>query len=251
MSERNIKLIIEYCGTAYSGWQAQKEKTTVQGELLKAIQRVTGDHVSIYAAGRTDTGVHALGQVANFHIDHRLEAERFADAINYYLPDDIRVLKSEEVGESFHSRFDATARRYRYLVSDQPSAIYRDLRALHRPQLNPELLREAAGPVLGEHDFAPFCVVASRKDNNVCTVTFSKWRRFGPLWVYEIEANRFLHSMVRSLVGAMLNLATAEPDQNPANLTLQSFSDIITAPTEERLPFTAPACGLYLVRVTY
>ena len=249
--ERNIKLLIEYRGTAYSGWQAQKEEKTVQGELLKAIQRVTGTHVSLYAAGRTDTGVHALGQVANFQIDHRLEAERFADAINYYLPDDVRVMKSEETGEDFHARFSALARRYRYLVAGEASAIYRDLRCHFRPKLDPDLLREAAGKVAGEHDFAPFCVMASRKESNVCTVTHSCWRRIGPLWVYEIQANRFLHSMVRSLVGAMLNLATAEPDQNPANLTLQSFSDIITAPTEDRIPFTAPACGLYLVRVIY
>lgn len=251
MAERNIKLTIQYEGTAYSGWQIQANGPTIQAGLVDAIFKTTGQTVNLIGAGRTDAGVHALGQVANFNIEHRLEPERFAEALNYYLPEDIRVVESSEADPEFHARFSAKARRYRYLVSKEPSAIYRNLRYRHRSEIDLGLLQAAARVVLGEHDFAPFCVTASRKENNNCTVEHSNWRQVGPLLVYEVRANRFLHSMVRSLVGGMLNLASAAPDQNPANLTLDKFSDIISAPSGQRIPFTAPACGLYLVKVVY
>jgi len=251
MAERNIRLLIQYEGTLYNGWQIQPEANTIQGRLGEAIFKTTGIEVNLLGAGRTDAGVHALGQVANFRIDHRLEPERYADALNYYLPEDIRVMLSEEVPYEFHSRFDARARRYRYLMSSEPSAVYRNLRYHHRPEIDPERLRAAAELVIGEHDFSAFCVTASRKENNTCKVTNSRWRLVGPLWVYEISGNRFLHSMVRSLVGAMLNLAAIKPDRNRLNLTLETFSDIIITPGKERVPFTAPACGLYLVKVIY
>jgi tRNA pseudouridine38-40 synthase len=113
------------------------------------------------------------------------------------------------------------------------------------------VLREAARAVLGEHDFSPFCVVASRKEDNTCRIERSEWRQVGPLLVYEIRGNRFLHSMIRSLVGAMVNLASHSQDANSRNLTLGRFRDIISAQTDERVVFTAPAHGLYLVSVGY
>lgn len=248
---KNIKLLVQYEGTAYSGWQLQENGETIQGRLVDAIFKTTGQRVNLIGAGRTDAGVHALGQVANFAIEHELSAERYAPALNYYLPDDIRVLESQEVPDSFHSRFSARSRRYRYLVSHEISAPYRNLRYHYRPKVGFDLLQQAAAMAEGGHDFSPFCVVASRKESNVCRVEFSRWYRFGPLLAYEIRADRFLHSMVRSLVGAMLNLATLEPDKNLLNLTLAAFSDIIQAPTGQRVTFTAPACGLYLVKVIY
>lgn len=251
MAERNVKLVIEYEGTAYSGWQLQQDGKTIQGMICQAIQKITAVEVNLIGAGRTDAGVHALGQVANFRIDHRLEPERYSEAINFYLPDDIRVLQSEETELDFHARFSARARRYRYLVSGAPSAVYRNLRYYYKPSLDMDKLRSAAEMVTGEHDFSPFCVASSLKENNACDVQYSCWRRVGPLLVYEIRADRFLHSMVRSLVGAMLNLATVSPDRNRLNLTLPAFSDIMSAPTGERVAFTAPACGLYLVKVVY
>lgn len=250
-AERNIRLEIEYEGTAYAGWQLQNGARTIQGEITGAVKKVTGRQVNLIGAGRTDAGVHALGQVANFRVEHDLEATRFRDALNYYLSEDIRILHSGEVPLEFHARFDARQRRYRYLVSPELSAIYRLQRYHLTREIDYALLQKAASRVLGKHDFAPFCVVASRKENNECEVSFSRWFRYGSLLVYEVRANRFLHGMVRSLVGGMLNLATVEPDQNRLNLTLQSFSDMITAPTDERVAFTAPAHGLYLVKVLY
>ncbi len=251
MSEQNIRLIVEYEGTAYAGWQVQKNADTIQGRLVGAIEKTTGQKVNLIGAGRTDAGVHALGQVANFRIDHSLEPERYREALNYYLPVDIRVIQSEIAPPDFHARYDARFRRYRYLVSGENSAVYRNLRYHYRPAVDPERLHKAAALVVGEHDFAPFCVVASRQENNTCQIYHSRWRQIGPLWGYEIRGNRFLHSMVRSLVGAMLNLATVNPDGNRLNLTLDRFADIITATTDERVAFTAPAHGLYLVSVGY
>lgn len=251
MTRRNIRLDIEYQGTEYAGWQIQKELPTVQGKIVEGIRSVTGLDVNLLGAGRTDAGVHALGQVANFQIEHRLEPERYCDAINYYLPEDIRIKQSTEVDFEFHARFNARFRRYRYLVSTDDSAIYRNLRYHCKSPLDFDLLKQAAEIVTGEHDFAPFCVVASRKENNECSVFASRWRRIGPLLVYEVRANRFLHGMVRSLVGAMLNLAATRQDKNSLNLTLGGFEDIINASTDQRVSFSAPAHGLYLVSVGY
>lgn len=250
-AERNIKLLVEYQGTAYAGWQVQLDQRTIQGEIVAAIKKVTGAEANLLAAGRTDTGVHALGQVANFMITHELPAERFAPAINYYLDDDIRIQESIEVSPDFHARFGAVSRRYRYLLSEQPSAIYRNLRWYDKEPLDLTRLQQAAAMIVGSHDFAPFCVKSSRKPNNVCQIGHACWRRIGPLLVFEIRGNRFLHSMVRSLVGAMTNLARSNPDSNNLNLTPEEFGNIIRSSTEERVVFTAPAHGLYLVSVNY
>lgn len=250
MAARNIKIIVEYEGTAYSGWQIQNEQRTIQGELTEAIYRVTGERVSLTGAGRTDAGVHALGQTANFRIDHQLEAARFRDAINYYLPDDILVKESSELPLEFNARHDARFRRYRYLIGAERSAVYRHLR-WYCQALDFSALQECARMVEGEHDFSAFCVVSSRREENICRIDHCRWSRIGSLLIFEIRGNRFLHSMVRSLVGAMANIAGRRRDQNPENLTLSLFGDMLNDPREKRAVFTAPACGLYLVSVGY
>jgi tRNA pseudouridine38-40 synthase len=251
MSERNIKLTIEYVGTRYSGWQMQANAPSIQGEVTDAIRRVTGKEVKLIAAGRTDAGVHALGQTASFRIDHDLPAERFAPALNYHLDDDILIRSSTEVGEDFHARFDALSKRYRYLVGAEPSALWRDRRWQYSKAVDFDILQRAARTVIGEHDFAPFCVVSSLKDNNVCRIEHSRWFRWGRLLIYEIRGNRFLHNMVRSLVGAMINVATEQQDDNRLNLTLADFENIISSTENKRVVFTAPPHGLYLVSVRY
>jgi tRNA pseudouridine38-40 synthase len=250
MSERNIRLELEYFGLSFAGWQTQKDQVTVQGEVSSAIRETTGQTVNVIGAGRTDAGVHALGQVANFRIEHNLEPERYREALNYHLPDDIRVTRSSEAPMDFHSRFDAKFRRYRYLIGTEPSALFRHYRWFQEG-LDFDQLWAAAVHVIGEHDFSAFCVASSRLDNNTCLIEHSRWRRIGPLLTYEIRGNRFLHSMVRSLVGGMVNLARSRPDRNPDNLTLDSFEDIILDPGDRRVVFTAPAHGLYLVSVGY
>ncbi len=263
MAERNIKLTIEYKGTHFAGWQIQAEQSTVQGEITAAIGRTTGKGVSVTGAGRTDAGVHALGQVANFRIDHHLAPEKYRDALNYYLPGDIRVKDSIEVPAGFNARRSALWKRYRYVLAFERSALWQEYRweiedrggvreeMADREPVDLALLQEAAKLIIGEHDFSPFCVTSSRKEDNRCRVDSARWFRIGPLRVFEIRGNRFLHNMVRSLVGAMVNLATGAQDRHPDNLTLARFADIIQAPTDQRIVFTAPARGLYLVSVHY
>jgi len=251
MAERNIKLTIEYDGSAYAGWQMQVNARSIQGEITEAIRKVTGRQVKLIGAGRTDAGVHALGQVAGFVIDHDLPPKKYREALNHYLDNDIVIKSAEEVAPDFHARYSARYKRYRYLIGRERSAVYRNLRWNCEHDLNGMLLREAAELVLGKHDFNPFCVTASRKENNRCVIDYSRWFDHGTLLVYEIRGDRFLHHMVRGLVGAMVNLATVEPDNNKNNLTLGRLRNILKSSTKERVVFTAPACGLYLVSVGY
>jgi tRNA pseudouridine38-40 synthase len=249
--KKNVKLTVEYKGTAFCGWQSQAKGATIQDAVTDAIFKTTGASVKLIAAGRTDAGVHALGQVANFVIEHKLKADRFKEALNFYLPDDIRIKQACEVPLDFHARHDALFKRYRYLVGLEKSALHREYRWECQDRLDLSLLRAAATEIEGEHDFAPFCVVSSLKENNICRIDTARWRRIGPLLVFEIKGNRFLHSMIRSLVGSMVNLAALDRDKNKLNLTLERFRDIMKASTTERSVFTAPAQGLYLVSVGY
>lgn len=251
MAEQNIKLIIEYDGTAYSGWQTQKESPSVQSEIIKAIKKVTGKDISLIGAGRTDAGVHAYGQTANFVIDHNIEPTRYRDAINHFLPDDILIHSATEVPIEFNSRRDAESKLYRYRVGLMPSALELNRRWYYGFDLDFELLTKAAALIEGEHDFAAFCVIASRQESNICRIKRAEWRRSEAELFFEIIGNRFLHNMVRVLVGGMINLATVNKDQNSRNLTLDSFADILNAPGEGRVEFTAPSRGLYLVSVQY
>lgn len=251
MSERNIKLLVEYRGTAYAGWQIQANQQTIQGELTNAIFQTTGQKVNLIGAGRTDAGVHALGQTANFRINHHIEPEKYKEALNFYLDDDIRVKKSYEVSIDFHSRKHALWKRYRYLIGTERSALFRELRWEIERDLDFSKLKSAAEFIVGEHDFSPFCVVSSRKEDNHCIIHSAKWTLVGPLLVFEIRGNRFLHNMVRILVGSMVNLATIKSDNHRENLTLDRFADILSVPTDKRVVFTAPPQGLYLVTVNY
>lgn len=207
MARKNIKLIIEYNGAGYAGWQFQPNRTTLQGELEEAIRRLTGHDVTLYAAGRTDAGVHALGQVANFLIDHDLPLQKYRDGLNFYLPNDILIRSADDAPFTFNARYDAVSRHYQYLVGRERSALYRDMRWEVTAPLNTAMFEQAAAYIMGEHDFTTFCVVSSRKENNRCIVYRSTWTAQGSSLMYEIAANRFLHSMIRSLVGLMVELA--------------------------------------------
>ena len=251
MAEKNIQLIIEYQGKNYSGWQSQQNSDTIQDRILDAIFRTTSKHVNLLAAGRTDAGVHALGQTANFIIDHTIEPSQYMKALNFYLPDDIRVISSKEVPLEFHARFDALSKVYRYKIGFKKSALYHDFRWEIVEKLDVDILKKSAEFVIGEHDFAPFCVVTSRKENNNCHIFSASWNIYEEEAVFEIKGNRFLHSMIRSMVGAMVQIASQKKDKNKQDLTLESFRDIIENSTDYRITSCAPAHGLYLVSVEY
>lgn len=249
--KRRLKLTIEYSGAAYSGWQRQTNGIAIQQVIEEAIRKLTGEETTIHGAGRTDAGVHALGQVAHFDTDSELDVERFLPGINYFLPKDIRINRCELVSDNFHSRFQASSRRYRYLMSPSQSALYGQLRWEGIPAVEFPILQQAASLLIGSHDFSAFCVVASRQESNICEVQFAKWFRHGDLLSFEIRANRFLHSMIRSLVGSMANLAQTVPSTRPDSLTLELFADMLRHPAGRRVVFMAPPQGLYLVHVHY
>jgi len=242
----NIRLDLQYNGKDFSGWQVQPNAVTIQGAIEGAIEKVTGRKVALYGAGRTDAGVHALGQVANFHIDHNLPPEKYKDAINFYLPQTILVTESGEVPDEFNARKSALWRYYRYIIGRKKSALYFDYRWEYIFPLDIDRMNLVAEAIIGRHDFAAFCTVSSQKENNDCDILTSGWKEKGDTFIFEIKANRFLHSMVRSLVGAMVECGKAKDF-----LTLENFKDIMETGNHTRIKQVAPARGLHLVAVGY
>lgn len=242
----NIRLNIEYKGTDFAGWQYQPGLPTIQGEIEQAIKKTTGKDVAVIGAGRTDAGVHALHQVANFKIEHSLPPEKYKNALNYYLPRTILIKDAAVVDDSFHARRSARWRHYRYLIGTAKSALHFEYRWEISHELALSRLNETASIILGEHDFSAFCTVASQKEENSCQIMQARWQNDGSLFIFDIVANRFLHSMVRSLVGLMVE--TAKPNDC---LTLKEFGDIMTSGDHTRIKHVAPARGLYLADVGY
>ena len=246
MPKANIRLDIQYKGTDFAGWQYQPNEITIQGEIEKALEIITAQKVALHGAGRTDAGVHALGQVANFHIDHYLPAEKYREALNFYLPRTIRITKSVAIAEGFRARKSAVWRHYRYIIDRQNTALFFDYRWRYPFPLNIEILNCLAEIILGRHDFSTFCTIASHKEDNSCEVYESSWHEEGSLLIYDIRANRFLHSMVRSLVGKMTEAGRGEVVSAPAE-----FSEIMASKDHTRIGNVAPARGLYLMEVGY
>jgi tRNA pseudouridine38-40 synthase len=242
----NIKLVIEYEGTRYCGWQVQPNGPTIQEKLELAIRQITGETVRIFGAGRTDAGVHASGQVANFHTACRMSAERMCHALNAVLPDDIVVLDLSAVPESFHARYSAKSKRYRYTILNRtaPSAIHRH-HSLHLAQpLDIAAMREAAGHLIGTWDFSSFGCNAGREDDPVRTVLAIAVDRQGNYLTIEIEAVSFLYKMVRSIVGTLIDVGKGK--MQPSDV-LQILKDR----DRKKASATAPAKGLTLVQVNY
>lgn len=247
---KRIVLIIEYCGTNYVGWQVQPNGISVQEVLSAAIGRLTGEAVSLQASGRTDSGVHARAQVAHFDTESRIPADKFAFALNTYLPKDIRIKGSLELpyagGTEFHARFSVKKKHYRYRVLNalHDSAFTAD-RALHiHYPLDLSKLNEAASLFLGEHDFGAFKAVNSAAKTTVRTIFRSEWSREGCMLVYDVAGSGFLYNMVRIMVGTMLRVGMGYDDVSVIKAALSE-------PRRENAGDTAPAHGLTLWRVTY
>lgn len=241
---RNIKLTLEYDGTDFCGWQRQAGDRTVQEAVERSLSLLTEETVKVTAAGRTDSGVHAIGQVINFKTESRLPLEAFVRGGNSRLPKDVRILKAEEVPLDFSARYSAVARVYRYYVSDRPSAVGRQYAWHYWRPLALEKLREFCPIILGEHDFKSFCQSGADVDHFVCNVRWAWWQRSETGLVFEICANRFLHAMVRILVGTMVDLVKDEKGPDELLRILEAGDRRAAGPT-------APACGLFLVRVFY
>jgi tRNA pseudouridine38-40 synthase len=241
---RNIKLEIEYDGTDFHGWQIQPQLRTVQGEIQDKLQTILGHEVNLIGAGRTDVGVHALGQVANFKTERELDKNSIRNGLNGLLPNDIVIKKIEEVDLDFNSRYDAKRRLYKYRIHLGRTAILRNYVWEVLYPLDLEKIIEATENIEGEHDFSSFCLAESGKENNVCRVSSANWQKSGDELTFKIEADRFLHTMVRGLVGTLVEVGRGY-------FSVSDFIDIMEAKDRRKAGPTAPARGLYLVEVKY
>jgi len=248
---RILRLRLEYDGTAYCGWQRQRgaavaRPPSVQATVEAAVAAVTGEAVRVVGAGRTDAGVHALGQVAHCTTGCRIAARRLSGAFNAYLPPDVRVLHVEDAALGFHARFDARARTYRYEILNRPAppALLRN-RVYHVAEpLDVDAMRRALVPLLGAHDFTAYRGAGSAARTSACTLEAAEIVRRGCQIHVTITADRFLRHMVRMIVGSLVRVGTGR-------LSVAAPGEYLHDRDNRRTGPTAPAHGLYLVRVDY
>ncbi|NWJ46280.1 MAG: tRNA pseudouridine(38-40) synthase TruA [Chloroflexi bacterium] len=256
---RNIKLVLEYDGTNFAGSQLQANGRTVQGELERAIAELTGlssgAHCRVQLAGRTDSGVHAEGQVANFKTDSNHSTEIFRRGLNALLPVDLVVTIAEEVSKDFHARFSATEREYRYEILNRRSRSPLSRHYVHwvKTPLDVNNMAEAGKVLVGRHDFASFAgagmgvpdTESEGKPGTVRELRRLEWRSGkGSLIEFWVAANAFLPHMVRNIVGTLLEVGAGK-------INLREFEEIFAACDRRRAGPTAPPSGLYLVSVKY
>lgn len=243
---RNIKLVVQYDGTAYAGFQVQPQARTIQGELEKQCSAICGQPVRIIGAGRTDAGVHALGQVVNVRTEGTVPTESIPAALNSLLPDDIVVTAAEEVPEAFHAQRDAVGKVYRYTIlnRDTPSAFLRDV-AWHVPEpLDVDAMSRAGEGLVGEHDFSSFAASGGEAKSSVREVRRLDCRREGDLVRCDLEASGFLYKMARNIVGTLVQVGRGR-------LRAEQVGEILAARDRSAAPATAPPQGLCLLRVMF
>lgn len=243
---RNIKLIIEYDGKDFNGWQKQPTKLNIQGEIERAIREITGEEVDLIASGRTDAGVHALGQVANFRTNSNIPIEKFPIALNTKLKRSIRIINAEEVEERFHSRYNCKRKTYRYIInnSENGTAIYRNLEYNFSLRLDVEKMNKAVKFFIGEHDFKGFKASGTSSKSSVRTIYEAKVYRENGRVIIELTGNGFLYNMVRIISGTLIEVGIGK-------ILPEEIEDIIKSGERERAGKTLPPNGLYLVNVEY
>ncbi len=244
---RNIKLLIEYDGTNYKGWQVQPRGPTIQGLLEEKLSRLTGEKVHLIGSGRTDSGVHALGQVAHFKTQSPMDTRTIQKALNSLLPHDIVIQKVEEAHEGFHARKHAKSKVYEYRILNRDlQSVFQRGYAWHiRQKLNLAEMKKATQSLIGEHDFSAFRTVGSPTRTPVRRVIRAEWkRRRNGLILFEIEANGFLKQMVRSIIGTLVEIGKGKRKASDLRKVLNSKDRREAGPT-------APAQGLFLKEVKY
>jgi len=244
---RTIKLLIEYNGTKYQGWQVQPKGLTIQGVLEEKLGLLIGEAIQLFGSGRTDSGVHALGQVAHFKTENQMDIRSMQRALNSLLPPDIVIQKTEEVDEGFHARKHSKSKVYEYRI------LNRNLRSAfqwgfvwHIPQkMNFQEMEKATARLIGEHDFSSFRSTGSPTRTTLRRVIRAEWKR-GPngLIRFEIEANGFLKQMVRSIVGTLVEVGKGKINE-------EEFRRILESKDRRKAGPTAPAQGLFLKEVKY
>ena len=244
---KNVRVIIEYDGTDYHGWQSQANLPTVQKTIEDAISQVTGEDVKIAGSGRTDAGVHAIGQVANFFIETQMDPETLRKALNSTLPRDISIIRAQEVPDAFHAQFSSRSKVYEYRIFNRhhPPALQRN-RVWHiQEKLDTKRMKEAAAYLEGTHDFSVFATADITVKTTVRTVKRVRVRKTREgIILIEIEADGFLKRMVRMITGTIVQTGKGK-------LTPEGFGQILTEGRKTKNVFTAPPQGLFLKKVIY
>ena len=241
---RNVKMVLEYDGTDFCGWQKQPKVRTVEGEVARVLGGLEGSEPELIAAGRTDSGVHALGQVVNFSSVSSIEPDELRNALNSLLPADVRVVEAEEVPLAFNARFDATRRVYRYEISTRPTSVWRKHRWHVKWELDTGAMNRALKGLVGDHDFSAYTIKDEERN---------PWISMKEAWVDEMKpcgvqivfaANRFLRKMVRMLTGTVVEVGRGKLEPGTVYDILSSRDRTMAGPC-------APPHGLYLVSVEY
>jgi tRNA pseudouridine38-40 synthase len=237
-------LHIEYDGTDYAGYQLQPDQPSIQSEIEAALKKLYKQDIRIHASGRTDAGVHALSQIVHFDPPLELTNLNLKAALNTLLPKDIRVMDTAVGDKDFHARFSARERQYRYVVSTRTTALdrYRVWQVYHN--LDIDVMKKCAALFIGEHDFTAFCSTQAEVDHKRCIISTSEWEQDGNRLIYRIHGNRFLHSMVRSLVGTMV-------EAGKGRYSVDNVRQMLESKNRNTGAVTAPPQGLTLMNVKY
>jgi len=245
--KKNFKLIIEYDGSSYHGWQRQKNRKTIQGEIEKAIMTITGKKIALTGSGRTDAGVHAFGQVANFYCDTEISPEVFQRGLNGLMPKDIIIKECNTVDEKFHARYDAKTKTYRYRILNRtiPAAICRQYAWFIKKNLDLDAMQSAILHIIGTNDFKAFEGAGSPRSSTKRRVINAYLQQKEKKYlIFEIEADGFLRFMVRNIVGTLLDVGLCK-------ITPDDFKKILLSKDRNLAGATAPPHGLFLMNVKY
>jgi len=243
---RNVKIIIEYEGTNYLGWQKQAEGPTIQETIENALENITGENIFLFGSGRTDSGVHALGQVANFKTHSNIKPAKFQMGLNSILPKDITIIDAQDVDSDFHAQFSAKSKTYVYKIfnSPHPSALMRKVSWFIPQTLDISQMQKSAEYLLGKHDFKAFALSSTEVKTTVRTVLKADIEPNYNMIIFCIEATGFLKRMVRLIVGTLVQVGKGR-------ITPADFADILQSGEKTKFVYAAPPHGLYLKEVKY
>jgi tRNA pseudouridine38-40 synthase len=240
----NYKITIQYDGTRYAGWQIQENAPSIQEVISSSIKQILQEEINLVGAGRTDAGVHALGQVANFTLNKELDLYKFKYSLNSVLPVDISITDIESAEQNFHSRFSAKKRSYIYLISNQKSPFFDRYSYTLFSDIDQNTMNELSKVLIGTQDFTSFSKTNTEVQNKICEVYEARWRRQKNFFIFYIEANRFLYGMVRAIVGTLLKAYSSADGMN-------YLKNIFNRKDRSAAADSVPAKGLFLYKVKY